>query len=376
MVALAVSGALMVAIVYLGMRFVPHYELVAVPAVEHTGGPLPATSPPTASARSGAVVLRSQQDIWRMTLLTSIVGMLVVIAVGLVVGRVVIRRLLAPLRAVNRAAAIAGTGDLAHRINATGPADELKDLADTFDAMLTELQRLLAAHQRFAANASHELLTPLATTRSILQVLTDESSPAEIAELAPMLVETNERNIAIVTALLQLAAAEHTRPDTEPVDLAALVGPAAAERQPVARAKEVHLHVEHQQECWVAGNAPLLRQLVLNLLDNALTYNVPSGRVDVVVARDAAAVAMEIRNTGPLVEPDTTDRLFEPFYRARESRLNSDRSGHGLGLAIVRSVVRAHRGTVTARGNLDGGLTVRVELPHHDGQVTHPAHVT
>jgi two-component system sensor histidine kinase VanS len=153
-VALVASGALMVTIVYLGMRFVPTYELV--PAMAHTGGPLP----PAANKLPGPVVVRSEQDIWTMALATSVAAMLLVTVVGLTVGRVVVRRLLAPLQAVNRAAATAGTGHLDHRINATGPADELKELADTFDAMLDELQELLAAHQRFAANASHELLTP------------------------------------------------------------------------------------------------------------------------------------------------------------------------------------------------------------------------
>jgi two-component system sensor histidine kinase VanS len=128
----------------------------------------------------------------------------------------------------------------------------------------------------------------------------------------------------------------------------------------------IHPHVERQQGCWVTGSAPLLRQLVLNLLDNALTYNVPGGRIDLVVKRNDHAVALAIRNTGPVIEPETTDQLFEPFYRAAGSRINSDRSRHGLGLAIVRSVVRAHRGTVTASNNIGGGLTVRVELPRHD----------
>ncbi|WP_260474325.1 sensor histidine kinase KdpD [Streptomyces sp. WAC 04229] len=108
-----------------------------------------------------------------------------------------------------------------------------------------------------------------------------------------------------------------------------------------------------------------MRQLVLNLLDNALAHNVPeNGSVRVCLFREGAArgLVLEVENTGPPVDETVLDRLFEPFHRARP-RVGSDRSGHGLGLAIVQSIASAHHGRVTAAANLRGGLTVRIELP-------------
>lgn len=366
--ALGASGILMVAVIYMGIRFVPTYDLTT-PVNAPSGDPGQAYAQPVSPGqRSGFAAadqggkVRTKEDVWATVLAVSVTGMLLVMAAGLAAVWFLSRRLLAPLHTISQAAAKAKDGDLRYRINADGPDDELKRLADTFDAMLVRIEGSFAAHQRFAANASHELLTPLATTRAILQVATDDSTGEELAELAPMLVETNERNITIVKALLELAEADHAQFDPGPVDLAALAAGAAGERAPRAEAEGVGLGLETETEgCAVSGNSTLLRQLVLNLLDNALTHNVPQGSVRLAVHRDTAVV-LEVANTGPRVDADLVDRLFEPFYRVR-TRLAGDRSGHGLGLAIVRSIAVAHHGSVTATANPDGGLTVRVELP-------------
>ncbi|WP_413100055.1 sensor histidine kinase [Streptomyces sp. Inha503] len=281
------------------------------------------------------------------------------------------RRLLAPLAAISKAAAKAGEGDLAYRVNAQGPLDELRQLADTFDATLNRLQESFEAHRRFAANASHELLTPLATNRAILQVAAADPTGGEFTELVPMLVETNERNITIVTELLHLAAAGQVQYDADPVDLAALTAEAIEERRTQAPGIEIteDLPADPGVAYEMAGNEALMRRVVANLLDNACVHNVPQGSVHVTVRAHAGpgghsctgALVLEVANAGPGVDPDTVDRLFEPFYRATP-RVATDR-GHGLGLAIVRSVVHAHRGTVTAEANASGGLRVRATLP-------------
>ncbi|WP_327351278.1 sensor histidine kinase [Streptomyces sp. NBC_01304] len=386
--ALAVSAALMVAIIYSGMRFLPTYDFQDTVVITdtrvpnqpaHTGEPLPEVSLPP-GVKPGTRVdgsISSKEDVWNTVLWVSVGGLLLVMTIGLLVGWRLSKRLLAPLGIISQAAAQAADGRLDSRINAQGPADELKQLADTFDTMLARLEESFAAHQRFAANASHELLTPLATTRAVLQVAVADPTGEEFAELAPMLVETNERNITIVKALLDLAAAEHTPFDPEPVDLADLAEAAAAERAGQAAEAGIRLETDAEADCTVSGNTTLLRQLVLNLLDNALRYNVPGGSVHLAVLREQQAaldvehVVLEVENTGPYVDEAVAQRLFEPFYRLRP-RVASDRSGHGLGLAIVRSVGHAHHGTVTARANPDGGLTVRVELPAGPGQKALP----
>ncbi|MFK0292452.1 sensor histidine kinase [Streptomyces sp. NPDC090442] len=383
--ALAACSALMVAIIYVGIRYLPTYDLTtsvkAPPPTSFTPGATPGTQPPKTLHKGQPLdtsgLIRDKEDVWSTVLLVSVGGVLLVLAVGLGAGWVLSRRLLAPLHTINRAAAKASEGDLSYRINAVGPADELKQLADTFDTTLGRLEESFAAHQRFAANASHELLTPLATTRAILQMAGSEPSRDEFAELVPMLRETNERNIRVVQELLQLAVADQAIPDAEPVDLAELaegVVNATAAEQPdgtdgmdegegaagvsvtFATASTV------AAACRVHGSATLLRQLVINLVDNARTHNVPGGTVRVRVDNHADQVVLEVTNTGPMVAPEVVGRLFEPFYRARP-RVASDRTGHGLGLAIVRSIVRGHHGTVTAQAQPTGGLHVRVTLP-------------
>lgn len=405
--ALGVCGALMVTIIYVGMRFVPTYDLTRTVEVPAGSVPPRACTPPGATPLTGPgdiacptptegeksdgrqtdgrqtdgqkadlleadglktgtpADITTKEEVWSTVLTFSVGGVLLVMALGLGAGWILSQRLLAPLHTISEAAARAANGNLRDRINAEGPADELKQLADTFDGMLARLEESFAAHQRFAANASHELLTPLATTRTLLQVAGDDPTGEEFAELVPMLWETNERNIHVVRALLDLATADRTAPfDPAPVDLAALAVRVVAERAERAAAYDIRLDTEIEAGCEVTGSATLLRQLLLNLLDNALTHNVAGGSVQLAVHREEGVV-VEVDNTGPQVDEDIVDRLFEPFYRAR-SRVSSDRTGHGLGLAIVQSIVTAHHGTVTATANPGGGLTARIELPPAD----------
>ncbi|MFB6555120.1 sensor histidine kinase [Streptomyces sp. NPDC056405] len=373
--ALAACSALMVAIIYTGIRYLPTYDFTTPILVPRTEASPPHVAPKHESdiqnppLKHGDTIdasglVRDKEDVWATVLALSIGGVIVVLVVGLGAGWLLSRRLLAPLHTINRAAAKAGEGNLTYRINAQGPHDELKQLADTFDTTLGRLEEAFAAHQRFAANASHELLTPLATTRAILQMADGRTSEEEFAELVPMLRETNERNIRVVRELLRLAAAEQEIHDTGPVDMAELTEQTVAEQRATAGDVVITVMITTLEHCDVRGSETLLRQLVVNLLDNARTHNVPHGTIDVRVDRMDDTVVLEIANTGPSVDPESLHRIFEPFYRAHP-RVASDRSGHGLGLAIVRSIARGHHGTVTAhaRAKATGGLLVRVELP-------------
>ncbi|MFC9292838.1 sensor histidine kinase [Streptomyces sp. NPDC057011] len=373
--ALAVCAGLMVTIIYVGIRYLPTYDLPVQRDPAGTAAPAHGgwvAAPHLGQAAEGTrfegvattKLVRTKQDVWAAVLGISTAGVLVITAVGLGAGWILTRRLLAPLHEVSRAAAKARDGDLAYRINADGPEDELRQLADTFDAMLERLEESFAAHRRFAANASHELLTPLATTRAILQVAAEDSSGEELAELAPMLRETNERNIGLVKALLELAAAEHVEFDADPVDLAALVRQVAREARASAAECGVTVRTRPGAGALLAGNAVLLRRLVTNLLDNATGHNLPGGEVLLAVRREDGGLVLEVENTGPPVEATAVGRLFEPFYRARP-RVGE---GHGLGLAIVRSIAVAHHGTVTAQARAEGGLRVRVRFPAGPGR--------
>ncbi|OEU86038.1 histidine kinase [Streptomyces abyssalis] len=278
-------------------------------------------------------------------------------------GYVMAGRVLSPLGRITRTARQVASSDLHKRIELEGPDDELKELSDTFDDMLDRLDRAFTAQQRFVANASHELRTPLAINRTLLEVqLSDPEASQELQQLGKTLLATNERSEQLVEGLLLLARSENEIVDRKPVDLAEVAGRAVEQVRAEADGKGVELRgVRHP--VYVQGNGVLLERVALNLVQNAVRYNLQEGGwVSVATEPLPGHAVLLVENTGPAVPGYETDNLFEPFRRLGGDRTGSDR-GVGLGLSIVRSVVRAHGGTVTAEGREGGGLALRVVLP-------------
>jgi two-component system sensor histidine kinase VanS len=365
-ISLAVCSTLVAGIVYTGVRFLPSYQFSQVvqiePGTEVTYAP---GTPVTDAAPDGPLVVATTEELWGLVLAVAVVAVIVVLALGLAAGWTVSRRVLAPLQAIAEAAERAASGDLSSRIGARGPRDELRRLADTFDDTMARLERSLDASRRFAANASHELRTPLATTKGLLELLPDAAG-AERAEIERMLESTNERGIRLVGELLALARAEHLSPEQRvSVDLAALVDDALDEFEPLAADTDLVL-TRRIEPAVVEGERTMLELAVRNLVHNAISYNVAGGGVCVNVRRgggegesDHAIVVVE--NDGPHIAPDIVDRLAEPFYRASERTYEGDH--HGLGLAMVASVARAHKGRLQLSTRNEGGLRVALELP-------------
>ncbi|GGO54806.1 sensor protein CutS [Streptomyces daqingensis] len=278
-------------------------------------------------------------------------------------GYVMAGRVLSPLGRITRTARQVASSDLHKRIELEGPDDELKELSDTFDEMLDRLDRAFTAQQRFVANASHELRTPLAINRTLLEVqLSDPEASPELQQLGKTLLATNERSEQLVEGLLLLARSENEIVDRKPVDLAEVAGRAVEQARAEAEGKSVELRGV-RQPAYVQGNGVLLERVALNLVQNAVRYNQrDDGWVAVGTEAVAGHAVMVVENTGPAVPAYEVDNLFEPFRRLRSDRTGSDK-GVGLGLSIVRSVVRAHGGTVTAEPREEGGLVLRVVLP-------------
>ncbi|MFD5204050.1 sensor histidine kinase [Streptomyces sp. NPDC058375] len=272
-------------------------------------------------------------------------------------------RVLSPLGRITRTARrVAGT-DLTRRIELDGPDDELKELADTFDDMLDRLERAFTAQQRFVGNASHELRTPLAINRTLLEVhLSDPEAPPELHQLGKTLLATNERSEQLVEGLLLLARSDNQIIERKPVDLAEVAERAIDQTRAEALARKVEIRGV-RASAGVQGNGVLLERIALNLVQNAVRYNVPEdGWVEVTTeARDGQALLV-VSNTGPVVPAYEIDNLFEPFRRLRTERTGSDK-GVGLGLSIARSVARAHGGRIIAEPREGGGLVMRVTLP-------------
>lgn len=266
---------------------------------------------------------------------------------------------LAPIRAMADVVAQLGPASLGVRMRAQGPNDETRRLADAIDTMLDRAAEGYEAQRRFAANASHELRTPLATQRALIEVSLRSALTAEQLELVSrQLLATNERNEALVEGLLVLAETERGLLTSTSQRLDNLVAATIDRLRPFAAERGVRID-DDLAPVTTIGEPPLLERLAANLVQNAVKYNTPEGWVRVAVMSPAV---LRVSNSGPQVAPEQVSGLFEPFRRATGDRLDHG-GGVGLGLTIARSIVAAHRGSITASANLDGGLTVEVRLP-------------
>ncbi|MBE1584488.1 sensor histidine kinase [Nonomuraea angiospora] len=294
---------------------------------------------------------------------SSMLVMILVGVVALVLGYVVADRALRPLDRVTEAAQRLSESTLHERIGLRGPPDEVRRLADTFDAMLERLHRVFDAQRRFIANASHELRTPLAINRTVLEVSLEEPAASEdLKALARALLGTNARYERLIEGLLLLAQSEQELTVRRPVDLEQVVRTALEQIDLQSRRRPVTLH-QDLRPVLVEGDPLFLERCVFNLLENAIKHNVRDGEIWLALRRQGGDAVVTVRNTGPAVPPYEVDDLFEPFSRLHGDRVRSFK-GAGLGLSIVRAIVRAHGGQVTAAARPEGGLSVTVRLPH------------
>jgi two-component system, OmpR family, sensor histidine kinase VanS len=280
---------------------------------------------------------------------------------GLLGGWLLAGRMLAPLTRITDATRMAANGSLSHRIRLPGRSDEFRELADSFDTMLAQLEAHVAEQQRFAANASHELRTPLAITQTLLDVARNDPN-RDSGELHERLRAVNTRAIDLTEALLLLSRAGQRSFSRERVDVSLIAEEAAETLLPLAEKRGVTIETSADLTPTV-GSHPLLLQLTTNLLHNAIVHNLPDhGTVRVSTAVRAESVMLTVENTGETLTPQLVSTLTEPFQRGTE-RIRGDHAGVGLGLAIVKSITRAHGGTLTLTPRPAGGLRVTVRLP-------------
>ncbi|MFF1700177.1 sensor histidine kinase [Streptomyces sp. NPDC058257] len=325
-----------------------------------TGTQVPADE---VNAALNECVNKMRQNALDNLLSRSLLALLGLAVIAFAFGYAMAGRVLSPLGRITRTARrVAGT-DLSRRIELDGPDDELKELSDTFDEMLDRLERAFTAQQRFVGNASHELRTPLAINRTLLEVqLSDPDAPPELQQLGKTLLATNERSEQLVEGLLLLARSDNQIVERKPVDLAEVADRAVDQVRSEADAKGVEIRGDRAPAV-VQGNGVLMERIALNLVQNAVRYNVPDdGWVEVTTEAQHGQAVIVVTNTGPVVPAYEIDNLFEPFRRLRTERTGSDK-GVGLGLSIARSVARAHGGRIIAEPREGGGLVMRVTLP-------------
>jgi signal transduction histidine kinase len=368
-----IAGVVLLTIIYLlaadvlqGSSKLPFQIVKMDYSLTDTTCELPSQSSTTLFNQAVANCMNHQRALALDALLRrSLLALLGLAVLAFAFGYAMAGRVLSPLGRITRTARQVAGSDLARRIKLDGPDDELKELADTFDEMLERLDRAFTAQQRFVANASHELRTPLAINRTLLEVqLSDPQASPELAQLGKTLLATNERSEQLVEGLLLLARSDNEIVDRKPVDLAEVASQALEQVRTEAQDKGVAVRGVRQSAV-VQGNGVLLERIALNLIQNAVRYNIPQGgwvEVTTEVQEGAGQAVLVVANTGPVVPAYELDNIFEPFRRLRTQRTGSDK-GVGLGLSIARSVARAHGGRISAEPRDGGGLVMRVVLP-------------
>jgi two-component system sensor histidine kinase VanS len=256
---------------------------------------------------------------------------------------------------------VAANGSLSHRIELEGRQDEFRQLADSFDTMLAQLEDHVAEQQRFAANASHELRTPLAITQSLLDVARNDLN-RDTGELVDRLHAVNTRAIGLTEALLLLSRADQRSFTREHVDLSLIAEEATETLLPLAEKRGLTIETSGDATP-TTGSHALLLQMSTNLVHNAIVHNLPEqGSVWVTTNGHPKSVVLTVENTGEKLTPQLVATLAEPFQRGTK-RIRTDHAGVGLGLAIIKSITQAHDGTLTLTPRASGGLRVRVQLP-------------
>ena len=373
---LAAFGLVTLGLMYVGMRYLPSYQLPAyepvttlTPVTRVTLVPATTMSGPVTASPLGIVISSPGTVVSTLVIIGAIV-LAVTVALGAVAAKLLARRFLRPLEALARVSAAFGDGDLAHRAPGAERGDEFGTVTRAFNGMLDRTERAMTISERFAANASHELRSPLATTKTLLDVARQDLTAVEPGPLLAKLAAANDRSIAIVEALLDLADAGRGDIDIVVVDVACVVASAAADL--AAEAAERGVAITPRLAPGSANaNLALVRQAVGNLLANAVRHNVSGGAVSVETGTDLRSgwALVRIRNTGPIVDPRVIRLLGEPFYRIRPRyRPAGQGDSHGLGLPIALAIAEALGGSLALTANDGGGLTVELRLPTANAQ--------
>jgi signal transduction histidine kinase len=359
------AGAILVAVMYLYLGLSLDHQLSG--RATSTEQLRSHEVPPGLADQLQTQLRQGRDDTLRAMLIASLVALGVIGIAAAGFGWLLAGRALQPLQDITATARRVAEGSLHERIALDGPDDEIKDLADTFDAMLERLDRAFDSQRRFVANASHELRTPLTINRTLIEVALDNPHASEsLRQLGTTLLAVNQRHERLIDGLLTLASSEQRITDPIPVDLADIVRRIATESQAAAQQAGVEIRTA-LASAPVAGDPALLERLAQNLIDNAIRYNLAEhGWVAVTSGIDDGTAQLTVENPGPTVPPYELPSLFDPFHRLATTERRAPVSGNhgaGLGLSIVRSVAHAHGGDVHAVPRRDGGLTIHVRIP-------------
>ena len=332
----------------------------------------PAPLPAAEARRLGILALNIHGSDSRQLLIWSVIALAITALASLALGWILAGRALRPLQVITAAARAVSASNLHERLALDGPNDELRELGDTFDALLERLESAFAAQRQFVANASHELRTPLTLERALLEVtLADPAASSDSLRAACERVLTiGAQQERMLAALLTLATAERGIEQREPLRLEGVTDAILRERGEEITRRGLRLDAE-LQDAPTSGDRNLIELLVANLLDNAIQHNTPDGWVAVATAVEPAGAVLTVSNSGAVISADELERLLQPFRRRGADRIGHG-DGHGLGLSIIDAIATAHGATLTLQPQPAGGLKIEVRFPD-PGVLTQPA---
>jgi signal transduction histidine kinase len=284
---------------------------------------------------------------------------------SLVVGWFAAGIVLRPIERITRVAREIQATDLSRRINLRGPNDELRRLADTFDAMLARLDAAFESQRRFIQEASHELRNPLAVIRTNVEVAMSDpdASKEDYAELGAVVGRTAERMSTLVDDLLSYARRGEPANRAGLVDVAPIVVETAAEFRVSAEAKDIRIDYVTTPGLWVHGDGTQFRQALANLVGNALRHAPPGTAIRVAAGLQDDWVWMAVEDRGPGISPEDQQHVWQRFWRGDKKKAREE-GRSGLGLSIVKSIVERHDGRVQLLSELGKGATFILWFPY------------
>lgn len=285
--------------------------------------------------------------------------------VALIGGWFLAHHALRPVDAMAQIARQITAGDLSRRVPIHRGEDELTQLAATFNTMFERLEESIQRIRQFSADASHELRTPLTILKGEAELaLSEDYTNEEYKALIVSSLEEINRISRIVEDLFLLSKADlgKEKPEMKPVQLATLIKETLSQVTLLAAEKEIELLLDRNEEAVIAGDIDRLRELLLNVIENAIRYTPPKGRITLSLTRDGESAFIQVSDTGIGIAEEALPKIFDRFYRAENARAMHPK-GSGLGLSICQSIVFAHQGEIDVKSLFNRGTTVTIRFP-------------
>ena len=300
-------------------------------------------------------------------LLRSVIATTIIILLSSVCTYFLTKKTLTPLQKLTSEVSQIQAQNLSTQLAVPNSKDEIAQLTRSFNEMLTRLDNAFSTQKQFSANAAHELRTPLAVLQTNLEVFEKKQKPEmiEYRQLFTMIKEQTARLSQLVGTLLDMTNLKSV-PRTDQVSLEELVDEVFCDLDPIAEKAGISIHFNDSSNqdlhTDVTGSYVLLYRAVYNLVENAIKYNRPHGSVSVSVKQENGQAMVLVTDTGIGISPENQKKIFDPFFRVDKSRSRA-MGGAGLGLALVDSIAKEHRGTVKVLESSSAGSTIVLMLP-------------